>query len=440
MSVRLRELLEKRNKIVQRSREIIDAAEKENRAMSDEEQKNFDKAMSDQEALGKTIEAEQRLADVEGQLARTHGTPLNNNQGGRSNSEGNGGGAEVRTIGTGRYAVQIDQLESRDAEIAERRSSPEYRAAYARYLRAGEMRALDAGSTGQNGAFLVTPVQMAQGILQALDNAVFIRGLATVFSIPTATSLGRVSLESDPDDADWTSELATGDEEASMAFGKRELTPHPLAKLITISNKLLRQSTIDVEGLVRQRMAYKFSLPEENAFLTGDGVQKPLGIFTASNDGVPTSRDIATGNTSTGITFEGLISAKYGLKAGYLAKARWLFGRTAITQIAKLRDDSGASPGTGQFLWQPSQQLGEPDRIHGIPVMMSEYVPATFTTGLYVGAIADFSFYHIADALDMQIQRLVELYARSNQTGLIMGKETDGMPVLAEAFVRVKLG
>ena len=67
-------------------------------------------------------------------------------------------------------------------------------------------------------------------------------------------------------------------------------------------------------------------------------------------------------------------------------------------------------------------------------------MPSVFTTGKYVGAIADFGFYHIADALDMQVQRLNELFALTNQTGMIMRKETDGMPVLAEAFSRVKLG
>ena len=70
---------------------------------------------------------------------------------------------------------------------------------------------------------------------------------------------------------------------------------------------------------------------------------------------------------------------------------------------------------------------------------MSEYVPNTFTTGLYTGVLADWRFYWIADALDMTVQRLVELYARSNQIGFIGRKETDGMPVLAEAFARVKM-
>ena len=51
----------------------------------------------------------------------------------------------------------------------------------------------------------------------------------------------------------------------------------------------------------------------------------------------------------------------------------------------------------------------------------------------------DFRYYWIADALDMQIQRLVELYARTNQTGFIGRLETDGMPVLEEAFVRLQM-
>ena len=70
---------------------------------------------------------------------------------------------------------------------------------------------------------------------------------------------------------------------------------------------------------------------------------------------------------------------------------------------------------------------------------MSEYAPNTFTTGLYVGIVGDFSKYYIADALDMQLQRLTELYAESNKIGLIGRMETDGMPVLEEAFARVTL-
>jgi HK97 family phage major capsid protein len=216
-----------------------------------------------------------------------------------------------------------------------------------------------------------------------------------------------------------------------MAFGKRELTPHPLAKRIKVSKKLLRNSTMNPEQIVMQRLAYKFAITEEKAFLLGTGANQPLGLFVASNDGIPTGRDVQTGS-ATDFTMDGIISAKYALKAQYWPRASWLFHRDGVAKIAKLKDSQN------QYLWQPSTQAGQPDRLHGLPILMSEYVPNTFTTGLYVGMLADFSWYWIADALDMSVQRLVELYAETNQDGFIGRLETDGMPVLAEAFVRLK--
>jgi HK97 family phage major capsid protein len=75
----------------------------------------------------------------------------------------------------------------------------------------------------------------------------------------------------------------------------------------------------------------------------------------------------------------------------------------------------------------------------GIPVIRSEYVPNTFTTGLYVGLIGDFSFYHVCDSLAMSLQRLTERYADTSRVGFIGRMESDGLPALEEAFARVKL-
>jgi HK97 family phage major capsid protein len=75
-----------------------------------------------------------------------------------------------------------------------------------------------------------------------------------------------------------------------------------------------------------------------------------------------------------------------------------------------------------------------------MPYHTSDFAPNTFTTAQYVGLLGDFSHYWIADALDMRVQRLIELYAENNQIGFIGRKETDGQPVMGEAFARVKLG
>jgi HK97 family phage major capsid protein len=160
-----------------------------------------------------------------------------------------------------------------------------------------------------------------------------------------------------------------------------------------------------------------------------------MGVFTAATIGfgISTARDVSTGNTATAFTFDGLMEALYSLKAQYHPKATWIFHRDAIKMARKLKD------GMGQYIWQPSVQQGQPDLLLGRPYKMSEYCPNTFTASKYVGIIGDFSFYWIADALSMRIQRLNELYAAANQIGFIGRLESDGMPVLNEAFARVKL-
>lgn len=404
MSKRLNELRVKRNALVQQAREVLAAAEKEARGLNAEEQAKYDKIFSDQEELRKTIEAEERQIELERSLATQK---LENER----------------------------KEETKDKRVSPR-ATEEYRDAYNAFLRGGvaslngdQVRALSVGS-GSEGGFFVAPEQTVDMLIKALDDEVIIRPLATKMTVTSAASLGAVSLDADPADADWTGEILTGSEDSTTAFGKRELTPNPLAKRIKISNKLLRQVPA-VENLIMARLAYKFGISEEKAFLTGSGAKRPLGIFTASNDGIPTTRDVLTGS-GTDYTMDGLISAKYSLKAGYQRSARWLFHRDGVAKIAKLKDSQG------QYLWQPSKREGEPDMLLGVPVLQSEYVPNTFTTGQYVGMIADFSYYWIVDALDVQIQRLTELYAETNQTGFIARKETDGMPVLSEAFARIK--
>ncbi|MDE2022398.1 MAG: phage major capsid protein [Patescibacteria group bacterium] len=325
--------------------------------------------------------------------------------------------------------------------------SDEYRRNFQRYGVGGtrefsneELRALQMDFDTQGG-FMVAPQQFVNDLVIFVKNLVYVRNLATVHTCENAESLGMPSLEGDVSDPNWTAEIQTGVEDTSMTFGKRELRPHPVAKLIRVSDKLLRASSMNVEALIRDRLAYKVSVVEEAAFMTGLGVDQPLGVFTASNMGIDTSRDVVGANTSTSIAADALISCFYNLKYQYQIspKIRWIFHRTTIQNIRQLKD------GIGQYLWQPGvtggAQLseGSPDTVYGRPYIMSEYAPNTYTASQYVGIIGDFSFYHIADALAMRIQRLAELYAATAQVGFILRKETDGMPVLSQAFSRLQL-
>lgn len=424
----LQELMAKRAGIISQARAIVDAADAEKRDLTEEEKTNFDRAFADADKLREEIERRQKLEQAERDLSRSVAEPTQ-----RAMSPGMETGSARAVELRRQFPMQSEewiQSEMR-REAMFSRVFPAFLSGDYRMLGPEESRALQQDLQA-SGGYLVPPMQFVRDMIKAVDNMVFIRQWATKNDVTSAESLGVASLDNDPADPSWVAELNFGSEDSTMSFGRRELHPHPLAKYIKVSKKLVR-TVPSVETLVRDRLAYKFAVTEESAFMTGSGANQPLGVFTASANGISTARDVSTGNETTSIKFDGLYEAKYTLKQQYWPRARWVFHRDAVKQIAKLKD------GEGRYIWSESQRIGEPDRLLGLPVYMSEYAPNTFTTGLYVGILGDFSYYWIADALTMEIEVLRELYAATNQVAIVARKETDGMPVLAEAFVRVTL-
>lgn len=293
------------------------------------------------------------------------------------------------------------------------------------------------------GGFALAPQELASQWLTLMKDLMFMRQMGTLFTVPTAESLGIVAIDTDPSDSDWTAEVGSVSDESTLALGKRELKPQQLTKEILVSRKLIRMVS-DFDAHVLDRLAYKMSITQEKAFISGTGAEQPLGIFTASSLGISTGRDFtAAGSTSfAGDDFIGMFG---NLKAQYRARSSWFLNRSVVTAIRKLKDSSN------NYLWQPGMNnqgfvaqgsaliQGFPDMLMGRPILESEYAPNTVTSGLYTAVLGDFSKYYIADSLAMTIQVLYELYAKTNQIGYILRSETDGMPVLEEAFTRLKM-
>jgi HK97 family phage major capsid protein len=429
------ELRTRRTELAERAQSLRDKTDR-----STEENEQYDQTLTQIVEVDENIEREERHLETErrdAEFMRRNGhNPNPTNPAQRGGNPDNGDQPSVRTIRM--RGEQVDDSGYRAFRDVQAYTDPDF----VRWM--AEARSQQLSSSNYNlralqvdddagGGYLVRPEQFVARLIQAVDNQVFMRQLGTVFQLTEAASMGAPALATDLNDADWTQEIVAVTEDTALALGKRVLSPHYLSKLIKVSRPLLRLAALSADSIILERLAYVFGITMEKGYLTGTGAGQPLGVFTASADGVPTSRDVSTGNTTTSMQFDGLIEAKYTLKPQYWDRARWLFHRDGVKQIAKLKD------GDGQYIWQPSVIAGQPDRILNSPLVMSEYAPNTFTTGLYVGMFADFSNYWIADALAMEIQRLVELYAVTNQVGIIGRMQTDGMPVLAEAFVRVKL-
>ena len=433
-----KELREERVTIINNARAILNKADEEKRQPTAEERQQYDKMMEDVARLKTEIET------LEGDLRRKTDLETVETELKESASRQIELTSENKAAKNQEKEQRIFELkpsisgDTRNILLAGEKATAEYGKNFRAYLLGGqnipEARALQKDSDIAGG-FLSPPLQFMAELIQAVDNLAFMRQICRVLPpITSAESLGAPSLDADPADPTWTAEIAVGSEDSTMTFGKRELTPHPLAQYIKVSRTLLRRSAIGVDAIVRDRLAYKFGVVEENNFLNGSGSNAPLGVFTASDYGISTSRDISTDNTTSAMTFNGLKEVKYTLKPQYWKNARWIFHRDGQKQFDKIKD------GDGQYIWHASVVEGEPDRLLNFPIYLSEYAPNTFETGLYVGILGDFSKYWIVDALTMSIQVILELYAATNQNAYFGRLECDGMPVIEEAFVRVTLG
>lgn len=423
----IQELRQKRGEAIAKLRALQDKADAEKRSMSGEEDAEWQKHDKEQDELRGQIEAAEkaeerrsRLASLEDQATRGAGSGASTSA---IRPTPGGGGDQARSfLGSDTYRSWVESYIKGESSFRDITALAEKRAD-----------TLQVGLFAKAGA-LVMPEQMVSGLLQSVDDETFMLQLCNVERLTTALSLGIISFDDDLDDADWTSELKTGNQD-DLSFGKRGLQSHPIAKRVKVSNTLMRVASQGAASLVEKRMGYKFAVTFEKAGLTGDGNKKPLGVFTASDSGIPTSRDVVTGS-ATDYTADGLIEAKGTLKSAYWPGATWVLPRTGVTKIRKLKNAV-----SGEYIWMPGLSGGIPDRILDLPYKSSEFAPSTFTNGLYVGVLGNFKRgYTFALALDMTIQRLGELYAESNQTGFIGRMEGDGAPVLAEAFVRLKTG
>lgn len=134
-----------------------------------------------------------------------------------------------------------------------------------------------------------------------------------------------------------------------------------------------------------------------------------------------------TAASATAITADELISLVYALNSPYRRNAKFLLNDATVSAIRKLKDQNGA------YLWQPSIQAGQPDRLLGYELYTSPYVPAVAAGALTV-AFGDFMNYWIGDRAGRTVQRLNELYATNGQIGYVATERVDGKVILPEGI------
>ena len=396
------ELREKRAKAWEAAKAFLDSHRKENGVLSAEDDAAYTKMEQEITDLGKEIARLERQEALDAELNRPVNRPLTGKPGGRADAD--------------------------DGEDKTGRASDDYRKNFWNAMRSkvpmpNVTNALQIG-TDSEGGYLV-PDEYERTLVEALEEENIFRQMAKV--IKTSSGDRKIPVVASKGTASWIDEEGAYPE-SDDSFGQVSIGAYKLGTMIKVSEELLNDSVFDLQSYISREFARRIGAKEEEAFFTGDGKGKPLGVLAATG-GAETG---VTAASATAVTADELMDLYYSLKSPYRKKSVWVLNDSTIKAIRKLKDNNG------QYLWQPSLTAGAPDMILGRPIKTSAYMPA-IAAGAKTIAFGDFSYYWIADRQGRSFKRLNELFAATGQVGFLASQRVDGKLILAEAVKTMKV-
>ena len=383
----INEMIQKRAKVWDAAKSFVDTHENENGVLSAEDNATYIKMEQEIEDLTTAIDRQHRAEAREAELSKPMNQPL-----------------------TGRPETKAPEKTGR--------ASNAYKEDFGAHLRGKPLlhNVLSEGVLA-DGGYLV-PEEFERQIVTGLEEANVVRSIAKVI---TTGAERKIPVAATHSAAQWTAENGAYTE-SNPTFDQKTIDAYKLTDLVKVSLELLQDSMFDLESYISAEFARAFGIAEEQAFCVGNGTNQPTGIFTANGGQVG-----VTAAGSTAVTADELISLVYALKSPYRRNAKFLTNDATISAIRKLKD------GNGVYLWQPSLQAGEPDRLLGYELVTSPYVPA-MAAGAYSIAFGDFKNYWIADRAGRTVQRLNELYSTNGQVGFVATERVDGKVILPEGI------
>lgn len=316
-----------------------------------------------------------------------------------------------------------------------------YKAAFDTFIRKGEevmgvdeRKALSVGSD-PDGGYVVNPDLSGRIVMKVFESSPM-RAYASVQVISTDALEGLFDLNEAS--SGWVGETDSRSETNTPQLGKWRIPVYELYAKPKATQKLLDDASINMEAWLASKVAEKFARDEANAFVVGNGVNKPRGFLTyGSGTTLPgTIEQFPSGvNGALAASPDGgdvLINALYGLKQQYRANATWFMNRASTKLVRKAKDSNGS------YIWVPGIAAGQPASLLGYPVASFEDMPDPATNSLSI-AVGDMrEAYQIVDRIG--IRTLRDPYSAKPYVEFYTTKRVGGDVVNFEAIKLIKLG
>ena len=386
--MRLQELIAKRAKVWEEAKAFVESHQKENGTLSAEDTAAYEKMEAEITDITAAIDRERRAEEREAELNRPVNTPLT-----------------------------VKPYKAGDGAEKTGRASDEYRKGMLQALRSNFRQISNVLQEGvdADGGYLV-PEEYDRRLIDVLDEENIMRGLATRI---TTSGEHKINIAATKPAASWIEEggqLTFGD----ATFDQTIMDAYKLHVAIKVTEELLYDNAFGLENYIILQFGKALANAEEDAFLNGDGNGKPTGLFHAAKGGT-------LAGTIEKIASDDLFNLVYALKRPYRKRASFILNDKTLASIRTLKDNNGA------YIWQPSYQAGEPDRLLGYAMHTSAYAPTDAI------AFGDYSYYNIGDRGTRSFAELKELFAGNGMVGFVAKERVDGKLVLPEAVQILKI-
>lgn len=359
----LKKLMERRAELKKQLDDLVAKADAEERAMSEDETKDFDAAEKEIKEIDATLDREERARGI----------------------------------------TEVQQPNENHEMTQEERAAADEKA-FADFImnrvtenRAGEIQL----TQGNNGA--IVPTTIANRIIKSVRDMVPFLQLSDV-----VYTNGKLSVPVYGEDSTNYIKADYVDEGTELTdnigkFTTIDLTGYVVGALALVSNKLKDNTDINVVDFVVNQVAESIAEKLEKEFVTGS--TKIIGI-TSATKGI-------TAASATAITYDELVSLKHSLKQRFRANARWIMNPATYTALCKLKD------GNGQPYFKEDEY-----KILGLPVIESDSMP-TIAASAKAIVCADLSGYTIKATKSVEIQVLREKFSTKNMLGVLAFGEYD---------------
>ena len=187
------------------------------------------------------------------------------------------------------------------------------------------------------------------------------------------------------------------------AFDRVNLDSYKLAAIIRVTSELLKDSAVDIEAYLAATFADRLAVSEEEAFIAGDGADKPLGLIHQAKVGCTTE-------SAGGVSIEDVLNLIFSVPEKHRRNGTLLMNDNTLLSLFR----QCAALGTN--LW-----LGKDDPFFGYRIVRCASMPDAAPGSMPI-LFGDFKQVYINNNGDRSIKRLDQLFIANDHVGFLMAE------------------